>query len=191
MNQRCEISHVTKAYLQEFDRILKIMIRNMTESSLTASISDNFIIQMIPHHEAAIEMSENLLKYTTCIPLQNIAEGIIEEQTKSIGDMLEIQCRCQRPENCEEERCRYQRQMDDIMNTMFLEMGNAPSSNMLNQDFMREMIPHHLGAVRMSELTLRQNICPELVPILKAIIISQKKGILEMRRLLSSGMCRC
>lgn len=191
MNQSCELSNVTKAYIEEFDSILKNMIRCMTESCLTNSISDNFIIQMIPHHEAAIGMSENLLKYTTCLPLQKIAEGIIEEQTKSIGDMLEIQCKCKRPENSEEERCNYQQRMDNIMNTMFLDMGNACTTNQLNMNFIREMIPHHLGAVRMSELTLKQDICPELVPILQAIITSQKRGIIQMRRLLSSGACRC
>lgn len=37
----------------------------MTGVCLTDSISGNFIMQMIPHHTAAIEMSANILKYTT------------------------------------------------------------------------------------------------------------------------------
>ena len=40
---------------------------------------------MIPYHEAAIEMSKNILQYTAFIPLQNIAQGIIEKQTQSIA----------------------------------------------------------------------------------------------------------
>lgn len=40
------------------------MIQGMTDDELDESISHNFIVQMIPHHKAAIEMSQNLLQYT-------------------------------------------------------------------------------------------------------------------------------
>ena len=80
-NQR--LSNVAKAYLCRFYEILEQMIEDMTGAELTDSLSHNFIVQMIPHHMAAIEMSENLLQYTTCVPLQNIALNIIVEQTKS------------------------------------------------------------------------------------------------------------
>lgn len=66
------------------------MIEEMTSAKLTNSISHNFIVQMIPHHQAAIKMSQNILKYTTLLPLQNIAKNIISEQTKSIEAMKEI-----------------------------------------------------------------------------------------------------
>lgn len=54
---------------------------------------------------------------------------------------------------------------------------------------MREMIPHHRGAVRMSENALRFCLCPELVPLLNEIIVSQKKGIKEMECLLKKLDC--
>ena len=38
------------------------------------------------------------------------------------------------------------------------------------------MIPHHQGAIRMSENALRYLLCPGLIPLLDAIIVSQKKG---------------
>lgn len=53
------------------------MIQGMTSPELSCSISHNFIVQMIPHHRAAIEMSHNLLCYTTDIALQNIAVNTI------------------------------------------------------------------------------------------------------------------
>ena len=94
MNCECTLSNNTKKYLDKFYCILDELIEGMTSAELTDSISDNFIVQMVPHHKAAIEMSENLLQYTTFVPLQNIAEGIISEQTKSIENMLAIQNRC-------------------------------------------------------------------------------------------------
>lgn len=61
-----------------------MQIQEMTDAELGDSISNNFIIQMISHHRAAIKMSQNLLPYTTCVPLQEIASNIIESQNKSI-----------------------------------------------------------------------------------------------------------
>ena len=54
-----QFSDVTKNYLCRFYKILDEMIEGMTNAELTNSLSHNFIVQMIPHHRAAIEMSES------------------------------------------------------------------------------------------------------------------------------------
>lgn len=185
------MSNVTKEYLTAFQRILKNMIEGMTGAELTDSISHNFIVQMIPHHLAAIEMSHNILKYTTDIALEDIALGIIEEQTKSIENMREILNACGKQTNSVQALERYQYRMDQIMQTMFGEMRGACSDNNINADFMREMIPHHRGAIAMSESTLLFDICPELIPILRAIIVSQQRGVRQMQQLLQCmGSCK-
>ena len=74
MNQRMELSNNTQEYLERFYSVLDTMINGMTAVQPTDSVSMDFIHQMIPHHRAAIQMSENLLRYTTNIPLQNIAK---------------------------------------------------------------------------------------------------------------------
>lgn len=185
----CTLSNVTKGYLDTYYCILEKMIQGMTEAELTDSISHNFIVQMIPHHRAAIEMSRNILKYTTCVPLQEIAEGIITEQTRSIENMEAILCTCGEKLNAQSVS-RYQHRVGRIMSTMFERMGSACETNNIDADFMREMIPHHCGAVEMSENALCYEICPELVPILEAIITSQRRGIRQMRALLDSMGCK-
>ncbi len=70
MNREPSFSLVTINYLNRFYSILDRMIQDMTNARLGNSISVNFMTQMIPHHRAAIEMSQNLLQYTTNIPLQ-------------------------------------------------------------------------------------------------------------------------
>ncbi|MGF7048064.1 uncharacterized protein (DUF305 family) [Paenibacillus sp. DS2015] len=55
---------------------------------------------------------------------------------------------------------------------MFYEMGSAHITNGVNANFVREMIPHHEGVVRMSNNVLQFNTCPMLKPILYAIITS-------------------
>lgn len=189
MDRQCKLSDVTKDYLSMFYCILEKMIRGMTEAELTESISHNFIVQMIPHHEAAIEMSKNILKYTTNIPLQDIASRIITEQTESIEKMQNIKCFCGKVTNSSRDLCLYNRRMDQIMQNMFSRMKSAPFTNHVNCNFMWEMIPHHEGAVEMSENILQYDICPELKPILQAIIVSQRRGIRQMNQLLRCIGC--
>lgn len=186
MGQPCELSIVTQKYLDAFSCILKDMIQGMTKANLVDSISYNFIVQMIPHHRAAIAMSQNLLQYTTCIPLQNIAVRIVEEQTKSIAEMEKILCGCGKQKNSGQDLHRFQKSMNQIRDTMYADMRDACRDNQLNADFMREMIPHHRGAVKMAKNALEYCICPNLTPVLDAIIKSQEKGIRQMEELLKA-----
>ncbi len=189
MNQSCRLYGTTETYLAAFYRILDEMICDMTGAALTDSIAHNFIVQMIPHHKAAIQMSENILKYKCNKSLQKIASNIIIEQTRSIENMRAIEAGCSRCTNTCQQLQAYQDKMNRIMQTMFAEMRCARATNCLDCDFMWEMIPHHEGAVRMSETTLQSHICSGLKPILEAIITSQKKGIREMQQLLCLLRC--
>lgn len=186
MRDQYELSRVTERYLSRFHEILDTMIREMTCAGLTDSISHNFIVQMIPHHMAAIEMSRNILQYTTCIPVEKIASHIIESQTKSIENMMKALGKCSELKNTRQEQELYMQRFRQITQTMFAGMKDARSDNNINADFMREMIPHHEGAIAMSENALRFPICPELKPILTAIITSQQAGVREMKQLLKT-----
>lgn len=188
MNRQCLDSCVVK-YLERFYCIFDEMMRGMTGAELNCSISHNFILQMIPHHRAAIEMSQNILQYTSNKAIQDIASGIITEQTKSISNMEEILDFCGGYENSAAELNMYQNKINRIVNSMFRDMSNACATNQINCNFMREMIPHHEGAVQMSETTLKFGICPQLVPILDAIIVSQERGIMQMQNLMKCLGC--
>ena len=163
----------------------------MTQVELSDSISHNFIMQMIPHHRAAIEMSRNVLKYSTDARILTIASQIISEQTQSIQNMQQIFCCCTNCRNSAQNVCAYQARVNQILPVMFSDMRNACSDNCVNTNFMREMIPHHRGAVEMSENALNYAICNELRPILQAIIVSQKRGIAQMQQLLQNMQSTC
>lgn len=185
MENTCKLSNVTQIYLKAYYDILNTMIRKMTSAQLTHSISDNFIKQMIPHHQAAIEMSKNILRFTTNLELQDIATNIISAQSKSISNMQAIQSTCSLVTNNYIEQSNYMNEFGVIAQTMFWEMRSAPVTNGVNANFVREMIPHHEGAVRMSNNALQFNICPELKPILYTIITTQCEGIHQLKHLLN------
>ena len=112
-------------YLRRYREILDTMIDEMTNAQLGCSISQNFIMQMIPHHRAAIEMSRNLLEHSRFRPVRCIAENIITSQTKSIENMQSaLEC-CSQVKNCSQELCGYQRRFRDITGIMFEQMKGA------------------------------------------------------------------
>lgn len=153
------------------------MIAGMCSAGLTESISHNFIVQMIPHHMAAIKMSENILKYTSNPKLEEIAKGIISEQTKSIENMQEILKSCEGLTNSCCEVNAYQNHVCRIMKIMIEGMKHAYPDKCINCDFIREMIPHHMGAVRMSRNALRFPICSELPHFECDYIIAGKRNL--------------
>ncbi|WP_394924659.1 DUF305 domain-containing protein [uncultured Robinsoniella sp.] len=191
MTNTCQLSNNTKNYVEQYHCILENMIQKMSAVKLTESISGSFITQMIPHHCAAIAMSENLLRYTTNIPLQNIAMNIITSQQKSIENMTAAYPECQCTMNYPEELSCYEQNNYNTIQSMFYEMKAARTENSIDANFMREMIPHHKGAVYMSENALQFPVLPALVPLLEEIVRSQKEGIRKMRYLLQNEMkCR-
>ena len=62
----------------------------MTNSLRSNNINLNFISEMIPHHEGAIAMCQNLLQYNIDPRLRVVAENIIKEQSQGVQDLYEI-----------------------------------------------------------------------------------------------------
>ncbi|MCH5341085.1 MAG: DUF305 domain-containing protein [Acetatifactor sp.] len=184
MTRQYRFTDSTKDYLTQFYTILEEMIHNMECAQLNDSVSHNFIVQMIPHHQAAIAMCQNVLQYTNNADLRCIASNIISTQTRSIQNMQSILNQCSCVTNSCQDLNLYNRRFKEVTRTMFHEMGTACSDNNISADFIREMIPHHEGAIGLCENALRYNICPGLAPILESIISSQSRGIQEMRQLL-------
>lgn len=63
------------------------MNQAMTGMRLTGNQDHDFIMMMIPHHEAAIAMSQTELKYGTDPRVKKVAQGVIDGQTKDVHDM--------------------------------------------------------------------------------------------------------
>jgi len=62
----------------------------MRNSFRSNDIDLNFINEMIPHHEGAIKMCENLLKYRIDPRLAEIANSIIIEQSEGVRQLKRI-----------------------------------------------------------------------------------------------------
>ena len=186
---RTDLSAVTRDYIETYNAILERMIHMMSNDGMTGDITHDFIHLMIPHHMVAIEMSQNLLRYTTFIPLQNMAEDTVRGEARSIADMRQILTQCRCTKSSEADARAYAAGNSRICDTMFEQMKSAPHCNAINANYISEMMPHHLGGIRMAENALRFPVCDRLVPVLRSIIKTNTKEMRMMRRLQRYAVC--
>lgn len=167
-------------YLKRFDEILCQMADRMLKANITNNITLDFIHCMIPHHQAAIYMCENLLHYTTYPPLQKIARNIIEMQTRGIEQMEEIARTTPRVYNSAFDVKCYMEKYFEITHHMIDRMKNSPRCCNINLSFIGEMIPHHEGAISMCENLLQYRIDSRLRSVAETIIQEQSQGVKEL-----------
>lgn len=172
-----------KKYLYQFDEILNKMADEMLSQEITNSITINFIKCMIPHHQAAINMSENLLEYTTYQPLKEIAKNIIKVQTEGIKQLKEIAKTTYGFQNMLQEINCYQEKYLEITKDMIEKMKEAPKTIYINLNFTYEMIPHHKGAISMCENLLHYRTDPRLKIVADSIIKEQTKGVEHLKEI--------
>ena len=77
-------------YAERYLEITKNMIRRMRNSDRCENINLDFVSEMIPHHEGAIEMCNNLLQYRIDPRLKKVADQIIEEQSRGVKELQEV-----------------------------------------------------------------------------------------------------
>jgi len=174
---------IVNNYLIRFNEILCSMKNEMLSQNITNSITINFITCMIPHHQAAIYMCENLLKYTNYLPLINIARDIIQTQTKGIEQMKCILETTVGYINSNQNINCYMNEYFQITENMISKMKNSPRTNNINYNFTVEMIPHHEGAIEMCNNLLKYQIDPRLKDVALNIIQEQSKGVRELKNI--------
>lgn len=178
-----------REYLDRFYEILDTMADKMLSEQMTNSITINFIQSMIPHHQAAIYMCENLLDYTNYRPLQEIARSIIRVQERGIEQMKEIAKTTHGYINMPKDVESYLEKYFTITKDMINRMKNSPRCIYININFVNEMIPHHEGAIAMCKNLLTYYIDPRLRNVADSIIKEQSEGVRQLKEI-RRNLCR-
>ena len=184
------LSDPSKRYLCCYYQILDAMIQGITTAKLTRSLSHNFIVQMIPHHQAAVRMCRNLLQYSDDGAVRRLAQRITDQQTQGLQAMEGLLADCGQLANPQMDLRLCHRRTELILRELFSQMGSAPEGNRLDLVFLRQMIPHHLGAARMAQNTLRYQVATGLAPVLRSTIDTHCKEVRQMRALLRRMGCQ-
>lgn len=140
-----ELSQVTEKYLKRFDEILRELIGSLGRLPVGRSLGRVFMNQLIPLHGAAGEMCHNLLQYTTCLPLEKRGVDIMAWGQKSVEDLTALLQQGQGSITGEAVLMRYLRRSRQVLDNMVYRMGSARTTNDMNANFMRQMIPLQQG----------------------------------------------
>ena len=174
-------------YLTEHDSIMMNMMEDMMIREKSGSASIDFLKGMIPHHEAAIKMSESYLNYGGEVSdLQTLAQDIITAQKKELVQMNDL------IKKYEEEGKKNQDKEDAYLakySEMFSDDSmshhiNPSGVDNIDQAFAEGMIMHHQMAVDMAKDILDYTDEEEVKQLAQEIIDVQEKEIEQMQKLI-------
>lgn len=77
----------SEKYLKTYNSVKDKMFKEMQGVKVTDNVDANFLQQMIYHHEGAIGMAKDILKFTKDPELKKLAENIITTQSKGVSEM--------------------------------------------------------------------------------------------------------
>jgi uncharacterized protein (DUF305 family) len=126
-----------------------------------------FLSQMIAHHEAAIVMAEQALKTAKDTKTRQDAQQVVSAQTAEIKQMTGWLKQWYAADLSKEQQALVNADMQSIM--------AMPVTN--EAMFYQMMVPHHQGAIDMSELALTKAERPEVKKLAGQIIRDQKAEI--------------
>jgi uncharacterized protein (DUF305 family) len=137
------------------------------------AVEDEFgyLAMMIPHHEEAIGNAQLLLAGTDRPEMRAFATSIIETQTREVEQMRSWLATWYPGRGTAVD---YMPMMRDLTGLR----GDA-----LDRAFLADMIPHHMGAVMMSQQLLGQGLAThtELEPFARTVRDAQHAEIVQMR----------
>jgi uncharacterized protein (DUF305 family) len=150
-------------------------------------LEQTFMVGMIPHHEAAVEMARIVLDRGKHEQLKNVAQQIIDAQTQEIDDMtgwlqswygLTVSEAQQRvPDSLR----KLQVEMDDEASHMVHELHEVPAGDDTDRAFMEAMIVHHRMAIIEARPVPDRATHEKLATTAEQIIDSQSQEIEQFR----------
>jgi uncharacterized protein (DUF305 family) len=135
-----------------------------------------FVSEMIPHHEAAVDMARMAEDRGRSPFVRNLAREIVRTQEQEIEILRERDRRL-----AEAGVQRGSLDVPEDRRGMDHEAAGLEGVEDFDRAFLEMMIPHHEGAVRMARAQIEGGQDPALKGLSRAIIDAQRREIREMR----------
>jgi len=162
----------------------KLVAANMTssDSMMTHDMSGQaysdraFLSGMLPHHEAAVVMSKNVLKNGKDAQVKKWALQIIADQNAEISIMEGWLAKIGGTD----------KQAAAMMEKSMAKMVQSGMQGDPDYAFVSMMVPHHAGALEMAAGTLAYSKNEKIVALAQQIVIAQTDEIMAFRKWLKS-----
>jgi len=136
-----------------------------------------FAASMIPHHESAVDMGRLAGKKAGHAELRALAGDIVRSQTAEIRTLRRAERGLARegvrPGDLG---------LDEQLMGMGMDVHGLGSARPFDRAFIDMMVPHHNGAIRMSEIELDRGASRPLRRLARAIVDAQTREIRRMER---------
>ena len=171
-------------YLKEQATIISDMLENMRVKE-SGSAELDFLISMIPHYEASVDLSKSyLLLGGTNNKLKSLANEIIEEQADEIEDMRELIQEIQKSGITSPEKEKgYLKLYNKMLSSHQHITEETEASNNVEKAYIEGMVIHHQMAVDMADAILKYSSHPEILDIAEDILEMQKEEISQMEEI--------
>ena len=146
-------------------------------SSSTTMTEKQFITEMIPHHQSAVEMAQLGLEKGTRPEIKTLARGILSAQE---GEISQMQVWYRSWFGGAPPTTTMDHTGTDGAMAMGGEAEALKSSKNFDLDFIAAMIPHHTSAISMANQLLLGKPRAELKTLAQAIVTGQQKEIDQM-----------
>jgi uncharacterized protein (DUF305 family) len=149
-------------------------------AAVGADVSDTWLRKMIEHHKGAIAMTDSLVARGGEPAVVEIARRMGAQQRREIEEMQRLVRKDAAPDPASARPfAASEKQMDEAM------AGGGGSGS--PRDFLRQMIPHHRGAITMSRVVLAQGGDERVAALARRIVADQGREIAEMEAMLSDS----
>ena len=150
-----------------------------------ATFDLRFIDAMVPHHQGAVVMAQQVLDKSQRSQVRDLAQAIIDAQEQEISQMQ--QWRQTWYPDASPEAMMYDTVSgrdvamgDDIHQSMMMREDLGPAGDQFDLRFLQAMIPHHEGALAMAQQVLAKSDRPEMLQLANGILASQQQEIDQM-----------
>ena len=155
--------------------------------SQTKSVEIDFLSDMIPHHQGAIDSAKLLLEVAKTPEVVALAENIIKAQEAEIAQFRELIDKkgIKTTKTSSKDYKTFGEKNAKAMESMMQAM-NAQESGNAERDFLSSMIGHHKGAIESSKIVLEYSKDDTTRKIAQKIIADQEGEITTMNNLIEA-----
>ena len=171
------------SYMEEQDMLMDDMMEEMENVQPSGSAALDFLNGMIPHHEAAVSMSESYLKYGgEDKELKKLAKYIVRIQKEEIAQMQSYidELKKDATEDPEQEQA-YLQAYEAMLSSHHAAHSSHSAPANVEAAFAEGMIMHHQMAVDMAQAVVGNTDSGKVTALAENIIEAQQNEITQMQ----------